>query len=237
MNLPENPTAVGGRDAQAVWFAMLMRWRRHMIRALIFDFDGLIIDSETAISATWIELYARYGLPFPEHLFRRMVGTREYDDLLWNDLAEKTGLSLDIEILEPARRARGVEFANRLHTLPGVVAHLDAAADAGLALAVASSSSAWWVDGHLARLGLAERFSAVCTRELAARSKPDPGVYLVALERLGVAAADAIAFEDSRGGRGGRQGSRTAGGRGAGQLQRADGLLGGRLRWRRFAGR
>jgi len=168
-----------------------------MIRALIFDFDGLIIDSETAISATWVELYARHGLPFPEHLYRRMVGTREYDGLLWTDLAEQTGLSLDLEALEPERRARGLEFANRLRPLPGVVAHLDAAADAGFALAVASSSSAWWVDGHLSRLGLSERFSAVCTRELAERSKPDPGVYLVALERLGVAACDAVAFEDS----------------------------------------
>jgi len=171
-----------------------------MIRALIFDFDGLIIDSETAISATWIELYARYGLPFPEHLFRRMVGTREFDGLLWSDLAEKTGLALDLATLEPARRARGVELANRLQPLPGVITHLDAAADAGLSLAVASSSSSWWVSAHLERLGLAERFSAVCTRELAGRSKPDPGVYLAALELLGVAADEALAFEDSQAG-------------------------------------
>ena len=171
-----------------------------MIRALIFDFDGLIIDSETAISATWIELYARHGLPFPEHLWRRMVGTREHDDLLWNDLAEQTGLPLDVAVLEPERRARGVELANLLNPLPGVVAHLDAARQAGLALAVASSSSAWWVGGHLERLGLTERFSAVCTRELVAHSKPDPGIYLAALERLGVAAAETVALEDSQAG-------------------------------------
>jgi HAD superfamily hydrolase (TIGR01509 family) len=171
-----------------------------MIRALVFDFDGLIIDSETAIAATWIELYARYGLPFPEHLWRRMVGTREHDDLLWTDLVERTGLALDVAELEVERRARGVEFANRLHPLPGVVEHLDAAATARLDLALASSSSSWWVGGHLDRLGLADRFSAVCTKELAARSKPDPGVYLVALERLGVPAAHALAFEDSAAG-------------------------------------
>ena len=171
-----------------------------MIRALIFDFDGLIIDSETAVSATWSELYACHGLTFPSHLYRRMVGTRDHDDLLWRDLAEQTGLALDVAALEPARRARGVELANRLHPLPGIVVHLDAAADAGLCLAIASSSSAWWVDGHLERLGLAERFSAVCTKELAPRSKPDPGVYLVALERLGVAASEAVAFEDSQAG-------------------------------------
>jgi len=128
------------------------------------------------------------------------VGTREHDDLLWNDLAEQTGRDLDVAALEPLRRARGVEFANRLQPLPGVVAHLNAARDAGLELAVASSSSEWWVLGHLNRLGIAERFSEVCTKELAPRSKPDPGVYLVALERLGVAADDALAFEDSEAG-------------------------------------
>jgi len=170
---------------------------RVRLKALIFDFDGLMIDSETAIAATWREVYAGHGLEFPEHLWRRMVGTREHDDLLWNNLAEQTGLDLDLATLEPARKARGVEFANRLPLLPGVSAHLDAAREAGLALAVASSSSAWWVLDHLERLGLAGHFDAVCTKELAAKSKPDPGIYLVALERLGVAAADALAFEDS----------------------------------------
>jgi beta-phosphoglucomutase-like phosphatase (HAD superfamily) len=73
-----------------------------MLRALIVDFDGLIIDSETAISATWIELYDGYGLPLPEHLWRKMIGTREHDDLLWTDLAEQTGLTLDV----PGARTR-----------------------------------------------------------------------------------------------------------------------------------
>lgn len=171
-----------------------------MVRALIFDFDGLIIDSETAIAATWIELYDAHAVPFPEHLWRRMVGTREHDDLLWTDLAEQTGAALDVASLEPERRARGVELANGLDPLPGVVAHLDAACAAGLTLAVASSSSAWWVEGHLERLGLRERFSAVCTKELAPRSKPDPGVYHAVLDRLGVTALEAIAFEDSQAG-------------------------------------
>ena len=169
-------------------------------KALIFDFDGLIIDSETAIADTWRELYGRHGLDFPEHLWCRMVGTREHDDLLWNDLAEQTGLTFDLAVLEPERRARGVALANGLAVLPGVVEHLDAAREAGLALAVASSSSDWWVSGHLTRLGLRDRFAHVCTRELATRSKPDSGIYLVALERLGMEAADAIAFEDSQAG-------------------------------------
>jgi HAD superfamily hydrolase (TIGR01509 family) len=84
--------------------------------------------------------------------------------------------------------------------LPGVAAHISAGRAAGLALAIASSSSDWWVSGHLGRLGLRDAFDVVCTKELAARSKPDPGVYLAALERLGVPADEALAFEDSEAG-------------------------------------
>ena len=171
-----------------------------MLRALIFDFDGLIIDSETAIAQSWTQVYASHGLDFPLQLWRRMVGTREHDDLLWNNLAEQTGLTLDIAALEPIRRARGVELANKLPMLPGVAALTSAGRASGLSMAIASSSSDWWVSGHLRRLGLLEAFDVVCTRELAARSKPDPGVYLAALERLGVPARDALALEDSEAG-------------------------------------
>jgi HAD superfamily hydrolase (TIGR01509 family) len=170
------------------------------IRAFIFDFDGLMIDSETAVATSWRELYARYGLEFPDAHWRSMVGTREHDDLLWNDLGEQTGLAFDTALLEPRRRARGFELASRLPLLPGVVEHIDAAAEAGVALAVASSSSDGWVNGHLARLGLSDRFAHVCTKELAERSKPDPGIYLVALDLLGVAAGEALAFEDTQAG-------------------------------------
>jgi HAD superfamily hydrolase (TIGR01509 family) len=167
------------------------------LRALIFDFDGLIIDSETAVADSWRELYASQGLDFPEHLWRRMVGTRNHDDILYNDLAEKTGQVLDVTALEPQRKARSLQIANGLPALPGVVAHIEAACAAGLALAIASSSSDWWVSGHLERLGLRDHFGVTCTRELTPLSKPDPGVYLAALEALGVAASDAIAYEDT----------------------------------------
>ena len=157
-------------------------------------------DSETAIATTWRELYASHDLAFPEHLWRRMVGTREYDDILWNDLAEQTGLALDVAVLEPTRRARGEALASERPLLPGVAEHIVAGGAAGLGLAIASSSSDWWVSGHLDRFGLRDAFDVVCTKELTARSKPDPGVYLAALEGLGVPAADVLAFEDSEAG-------------------------------------
>jgi HAD superfamily hydrolase (TIGR01509 family) len=90
-----------------------------------------------------------------------------------------------------------VELSNLLPALPGVIAHLDAARDAGIPVAIASSSSGWWVEDHLARLGLRGRFAAVCTKESAPRTKPDPGVYLAAIGQLGIDPAGAVAFEDS----------------------------------------
>ena len=140
-----------------------------MIRAVVFDFDGLVIDSERAIAQAWRELYDERGLTLPENLLRKMLGTREHDNLLWDELQASAG-PLDLATLRASHRARGVALANELPLLPGVLKQLDAARDHGLRLAVASSSSAWWVNGHLERLGIRDRFAAVCSKEDAPRS-------------------------------------------------------------------
>lgn len=168
-----------------------------MIRAIVFDFDGLIIDSEHAVAGSYAEIYAAEGLEFPVATWALMVGTREHDSVLWDDLTAKTGRLFSPAEMDAARRQRSIELAEQLEPLPGVLAHLDAAAEARMLLAVASSSSAWWVRGHLERLGLMGRFEVVCTKEDAVRSKPDPGIYTEALRRLGVPAAQAFAFEDT----------------------------------------
>jgi HAD superfamily hydrolase (TIGR01509 family) len=172
---------------------MVMR----MLRALILDFDGLIIDSETAVAGALSEVFAREGHEFPEDIWRSMVGTRENDGALWTELERLTGRRIDVEAIDAKRRARGVQLADELQPLPGVISLLDQAREGGLRIAVASSSSSWWVCGHLERLGLAERFDVVRTREDAARSKPYPDVYLEALAGLGVKAGETVAFEDS----------------------------------------
>jgi HAD superfamily hydrolase (TIGR01509 family) len=81
--------------------------------------------------------------------------------------------------------------------LPGVLSILDAAKRLGLRLAVASSSPHHWVDGHLTRLGISHFFEVVKCADDVSRTKPEPELYLSALEALGVSAPEAIAFEDS----------------------------------------
>lgn len=168
-----------------------------MIRALVLDFDGLIIDSEIAVAQAWREVFSAHGQGFPEQVWRTMVGTRENDGVLWDELERLTGVAPDVERLEAQRKQRGLELAQELPALPGVTDLLAQAQALELTLAVASSSSAWWVEGHLERLGIRAMFRVVKTRGDAQRSKPFPDIYLTAVESLGVAACEAIAFEDS----------------------------------------
>lgn len=168
-----------------------------VLEALIFDFDGLVIDTEIAVAGAWTEIFESHGHPFAEDVWRTMVGTRENDGALWRELERVTGHRFDAEQLDPARKARGLELAQELRPLPGVEELIEAAARRSIPLAVASSSSDWWVLGHLERLGLASRFDVICTKGDVARSKPFPDAYLEAVRRLGVGASAAVALEDS----------------------------------------
>lgn len=166
-------------------------------RAVLFDFDGLIVDTETTALRSWQELYARFGETLPIEQWVTLIGTW---DAAWSPrahLEERVGRTLDWDTLEPARMARERELADVQPLLPGVRDRLDEAREAGMWLAVVSSSSRSWVEHHLERLGILDRFCALVTREDVARTKPDPALYLAALDALGVRADEAFALEDS----------------------------------------
>lgn len=167
------------------------------IRALVFDFDGLIADTETTALRSWQELYEQYAEELPVDRWLGLIGTW---DSPWDPRAEleaRVGHALEWERIEPRRMARERELANAQPLLPGVRAWLDAADRLRLPLAIASSSSREWVSGHLERLGIAHRFEALATRHDVERTKPDPALYRLAVRLLGVPAGDAVAVEDS----------------------------------------
>jgi HAD superfamily hydrolase (TIGR01509 family) len=111
-------------------------------------------------------------------------------------LEERLGRALTEEVLTRRRDRRNqLILANRV--LPGVVARLDEARGLGLKLGVASSSTREWVRGHLARLGILDRFQCVRCRDDVAHAKPEPDLYLAVAECLGVRPDEAIAVEDS----------------------------------------
>ena len=168
--------------------------------ALLFDFDGLLYDSETAAFETWRELYAAHGVEFPLALWQAEVmgrppGTSAFEPLA--HLVELTGARLDpTPTLQARARRRDALFPREL--LPGAEALLARARAEGLRTAIVSSNHRLRVLEHLARAGVAPDFDAIVTADGdPVRGKPSPTLYLEALDRLAVAAPDAIAFEDS----------------------------------------
>jgi HAD superfamily hydrolase (TIGR01509 family) len=169
-----------------------------VIKALIFDFDGLIMDTESSLVDGWKEIYASYGQEFPLQVWiRDVVGTTDstFDPAV--HLADITGCSLDTTSLHARVNQYHLEQLGALSALPGVVDYLETARRLGLRLAVASSSPHAWVEGHLRKLGLLDNFEAILCREDVHRLKPDPELFLAALHALNVKADQALALEDS----------------------------------------
>ena len=167
-----------------------------MIRAIVFDFDGLILDTEEPVYRSWLEVYQAHGEELPFERWVQIVGSTTTGFHPQHHLEERLGRSLPKEVLD-RRIVRRTELVLAQKLLPGVVQHIDQAKALGLKLGVASSSTAEWVRGHLARLGILEKFDCVRCRDDVANAKPEPDLYIAVLDCLGVAASEAIAIEDS----------------------------------------
>ena len=170
------------------------------VGALIFDFDGLILDTETCTYEATAKVFAEHGETLDLAWWHSILGTADHPQ--WSEvLAERLGRPVDRAALVAQREERRLEVIHALPPCAGVVELLDAAEEAGIPTAVASSSALDWVGGHLERLGLYRYFDAVVTRtdvgHDAARTKPAPDLFLVAAERLGVEPARCVVFEDS----------------------------------------
>lgn len=168
-----------------------------VVRAVVFDFDGLIVDTETPVFAAWSAVFRDHGEELSQELWQGVIG---HGSGYWDPVAEleaRLGRSLDRDAVQAGRRRRELRTAFDQPALPGVREWVGSAVDLGLGLGVASSSGREWVAGHLQRLGLDE-FACVRCREDVGRTKPAPDVYLAAVECLGVAPAEAVAIEDSQ---------------------------------------
>ena len=169
-----------------------------MIKALIFDFDGLIMDTESPEVDGWQAIYAEYGQEFPLQVWiRDVVGSTIANFDPAAHLAALTGRDLDQEALRTRMRVYRLQKLESLPARPGVPGYLMAARRSGLRLAVASSSGHAWVEGYLRQLGLFEYFEAILCREDVRCLKPDPELFLAALNALQLPAAEALVFEDS----------------------------------------
>lgn len=167
------------------------------IKALIFDFDGLILDTETPEYEILVELFQSYGLTFPIEEWAKAVGASlgAFDPFAY--LASRTALPVDQSALKQVFLQRAIALIEQQPPLPGVLSLLDQAGQAGLSLAVASSSPSDWVHNHLKRLNLHHRFQSILTRDNVTHPKPHPELYLTTLQVFNLQPHQAIVFEDS----------------------------------------
>jgi len=163
---------------------------------LIFDFDGLLMDSEWPAFAAWSSIYQRYGVSLALADWVACVGTRGgFDPAL--HLQKVSGLELDGAALFAEKEALKAQECATLQPMPGVQALVAAAKESGWQLAVASSSARDWVEPHLQRMGLILEFRHVVTSDDVQSVKPAPDLYLRAASLLSVEPKDCVVLEDS----------------------------------------
>ena len=165
--------------------------------AVLFDFDGVLVDTEWAIYQSWQRVFADHGHDLPLALYTRCIGS---DFATWSaktHLEELTGLSFDWHDLDARRQEEILRDLTHEGPMPGALELLEKLASAAVPCAVVSSSSHRWVDGWLDKLSLTGHFRAIVCRGDALRIKPAPDLFLEAAKRLGFPAADCLVIEDS----------------------------------------
>ncbi len=170
------------------------------LRALLFDFDGLVLDTEFPTYEAWRDDYLAHGHDLPLELYVACVGSDFHRFDPKSHLESLVGTFIDWTERDPRREKLALDRVHALPPLPGVVDLLEAAAFAGIPCAVASSSPRSWVEGHLDRLGLLHHFAALRCLDDVRAPKPAPDLFLAAASALGVDPADALVLEDSRNG-------------------------------------
>lgn len=168
-----------------------------MIRALIFDFDGLILETEEPTFLSWVEVYQSFGFPLPFSTWSAVIGTTHGDFDPQLELEKLLNHPVDWATVEPKRQASENALIEAQPILPGAETYPSDARQLGLKIGLASNSPTSWVKGHLSRIGLLDRFDCIRTSDDVHSFKPDPAVYLSALDGLEVSAEDAFALEDS----------------------------------------
>jgi len=168
--------------------------------AVLFDFDGVIVDTEMAIYEAWRGTFLEHGHDLPLELYTRCIGS-DFDT--WSPkthLEELTGRGFDWHQLDATRQA-GIENALKDQgPMAGAAELLESLARRDVTRAVVSSSSHHWVDGWLGRLDLARHIPLTICRGDAPRIKPAPDLFLEAARQLDVDPADCLVIEDSANG-------------------------------------
>ncbi len=168
-----------------------------MIRGLIFDFDGLVLETEIPRLQSWQEIYGDHNQELTFEVWKTTIGAgpSAFDPIL--HLEELTGQTVNREQLQDRSDLRTYELLKHASLQPGVEDYMTQARRMGMKVGIASSSPRFWVVDNVVQHKIMDRLDCICTREDVENTKPSPDLYLLALEKLQLQPNEAIAFEDS----------------------------------------
>ncbi|MFC4619022.1 HAD family hydrolase [Camelliibacillus cellulosilyticus] len=168
-----------------------------MINAVVFDFDGVILDTETLSYQATAEVYKQYGAELPISYWAKIAGSKDDAFDSAEHLESVLGHPIDRAAYIRERDDMIMHYVENAQVLPGVVAILETAKKLGMKIGLATSSGDQWAKNHLSRIGLIDYFDVIVEANDVENVKPDPELFSLACERLGVQPNEAIAFEDS----------------------------------------
>jgi HAD superfamily hydrolase (TIGR01509 family) len=168
-----------------------------VIKALLFDFDGTLVDTESVCLRAWTETYRRHGVELSFERWRHGIGTLDgFDEL--GHLEDLLGAPIDRPVVDDEHRRLELELLAAEPLRPGVAAYLDEARRLGLSIGIVSTSTERWVASGLTRLGRADGWTCIlCANGDPERAKPAPTLYVEALSALDAEPGETIAIEDS----------------------------------------
>lgn len=167
------------------------------IKAVVFDFDGLILDTETPSYHAFDRIYREHDAVLPLETFAQCIGTTFAAFDPYDYLQQTIGRPVERQLIKTRYEELYYQIVGESSVLPGVRENLRRARELGLKVGLASSSTWGWIQPLLQKHSLAESFDSFQTKNMVKRVKPDPELYLAALEALGVQGEEAVAFEDS----------------------------------------
>ena len=168
-----------------------------IFKAIVFDFDGLIVDTEVPEYQAWLGVFRSHGVDLPLSVWTPHIGGGHDRFNIYDHLAELTGRPVDRDEVRSQHRAAFAALFEQAVPLPGVEDCITSARERGMRIGIASSSTHRWVDPKLEQIGLADAFDTVVCSDDVGSSKPNPASYLKALSGLRVTPDEAFALEDS----------------------------------------